>query len=155
MERGETATTPFFTNTRKDSAMENNRRIEGIGHQVKGAVLESIGVAIGDAKLRADGTAERARGDALNAEGGDQLVGVDTDRILGIGHQIKGALMREIGRMIGDPKLQADGVAERQAGKEQNRAGGDRDLARQTFDRQHPAVETSAKGDSSKDMPNA
>ena len=31
--------------------MESNR-IEGIGHQVKGAVMEGLGKAIGDAKLR-------------------------------------------------------------------------------------------------------
>ena len=30
--------------------MESNR-IEGIGHQVKGAVIEGLGKAIGDAKL--------------------------------------------------------------------------------------------------------
>ena len=38
---------------------------------------------------------------------------------------------QELGRLVGNPKLQADGIAERQAGKEQNVAGGDRDLARQ------------------------
>ena len=42
--------------------MESNR-IEGIGHQVKGAVMEGLGKAIGDAKLAADGAAERAIGD--------------------------------------------------------------------------------------------
>ena len=122
--------------------MDKNRRIEGIGHQVKGAVMESVGVAIGDAKLAADGTAERAMGDALNATGvgGDQLIGIDTDRIMGIGHQIKGALMQELGRLVGNPKLQADGIAERQAGKEQNLAGGDRDLARQAAERRHSAA---------------
>jgi uncharacterized protein YjbJ (UPF0337 family) len=112
--------------------MDTNRRIEGIGRQVKGAVMESLGVAIGDAKLKADGAAERAIGDKQNSPdtGGDQLAGIDTDRIRGIGHQIKGALIEEIGRLIGNPKLRADGQAERDAGKEQNLAGGDRDRAR-------------------------
>jgi uncharacterized protein YjbJ (UPF0337 family) len=144
-----------LANARRVRVMETNRRIEGIGHQVKGAVMESLGVAIGDAKLAADGTAERARGDALNAAGigGDQLIGVDTDRIMGIGHQFKGALLREIGRMIGNLKLQADGVAEREAGKEQNLAGGDRDLARQTFARQHAAVQTGPQADPPDDRP--
>ena len=41
--------------------MESNR-IEGIGHQVKGAVMEGLGKAIGDAKLAADGAAERVIG---------------------------------------------------------------------------------------------
>ena len=75
--------------------MATNNRIEGIGHQVKGAVMQSLGVAIGDAKLVADGDAERALGDAKNSSvaGGDALLGIDTDRILGIGHQLKGVLM--------------------------------------------------------------
>jgi uncharacterized protein YjbJ (UPF0337 family) len=29
--------------------MTANKRTEGIGHQVKGAVMESLGVAVGDA----------------------------------------------------------------------------------------------------------
>jgi len=130
--------------------METNKRIEGIGHQVKGAVMESLGVAIGDAKLAADGTAERAKGDALNAAGvdGGQLLGIDTDRLMGIGHQIKGALMQELGLLVGNPKLQADGVAERQAGKQQNVAGGDRDLAREAVERrQAAAVDRSRNAD--------
>ena len=114
----------------------NNKRIEGIGHQVRGAVIESLGVAIGDAKLAADGRAERVVGDTQNPDaGGDQLAGIDTDRIIGIGHQIKGALIEQIGRLVGTPKMQADGVAERKAGVEQNIAGGDRDLAREALER--------------------
>jgi uncharacterized protein YjbJ (UPF0337 family) len=36
-------------------------RLEGIGHQLKGAVKESVGKIIGDAKLQADGAAGSAR----------------------------------------------------------------------------------------------
>ena len=123
--------------------MDTSRRIEGIGHQVKGAIMESLGIAIGDAKLVADGSAERAIGDAQNSvdAGGDQLIGIDTDRILGIGHQIKGHLMKELGLIVGNPKLQAAGVAERDAGKEQNAAGGDRDLARQAAEKRLQAID--------------
>lgn len=123
--------------------MDTNKRIEGIGRQVKGAVMESIGVAIGDAKLAADGSAERALGDRQNSadEGGEQLAGIDTDRIRGIGHQIKGTLIEAIGRMVGNPKLQTDGVAERNAGKAQNIAGGDRDVAREQADLAHQSTE--------------
>jgi uncharacterized protein YjbJ (UPF0337 family) len=116
-----------------ESVMHTNKRIEGIGHQVKGAVMESLGVAIGDAKLAADGRAEREVGDKLNSAdaGAEQLAGIDTDRIVGIGHQIKGALMEQIGSLTGSPDLRADGVKERNAGVEQNIAGGDRDRARE------------------------
>ena len=122
--------------------MESNR-IEGIGHQVKGAVMESLGKAIGDAKLAADGAAERAIGDEQNVAGagGDQLIGVDADRIKGIAHQIKGALIQGFGAIAGNPQLAADGVAERLAGKAQNAAASARDLAREEVEKQRAAVE--------------
>lgn len=133
--------------------MDTNRRIEGIGRQVKGAVMESFGVAIGDAKLAADGSAERARGDQLNSvdAGGEQLAGIDTDRIRGIGHQIKGAVIEAIGHLVGNAQLESEGVAERNAGKEQNVAGGDRDLAREALERTRLA----SKPDESADPQNA
>jgi uncharacterized protein YjbJ (UPF0337 family) len=111
--------------------------------------MESVGVAIGDAKLTADGSAERAIGDKQNSAdaGGDQLAGIDTDRIRGIGHQIKGALIAEIGRLIGNPQLRADGVAERDAGKEQNIAGGNRDRAREALGRSGAGQEMNEKPD--------
>jgi uncharacterized protein YjbJ (UPF0337 family) len=122
--------------------METNR-IEGIGHQVKGAVMEGIGKAIGDAKLAADGAAERAMGDEQNVAGagGDQLIGVDADRIKGVAHQVKGALIRGFGAIVGNPQLAADGIAEQLAGKAQNAAGSARDLAREEREKQRAAVE--------------
>ena len=122
--------------------MESNR-IEGIGHQVKGAVMEGLGRAIGDAKLAADGAAERAIGDEQNVAGAgwDQLIGVDADRIKGIAHQIKGALIQGFGAIAGNPQLAADGVAERLAGKAQNAAASARDLAREEVEKQRAAVE--------------
>ena len=109
--------------------MDKNH-IEGIGHLVKGAVKEGLGKIIGDAKLTSDGSAERASGEAQYAAGADNLVGIDADRIRGIGHQLKGALKEGLGNITGDPKLEADGIAERGAGKAQNAAGGARDAAR-------------------------
>ena len=52
-------------------------RIEGIGHQVKGAVKEGLGRIIGDAKLQADGTAERASGKVQNAIGSARDEAID------------------------------------------------------------------------------
>jgi uncharacterized protein YjbJ (UPF0337 family) len=45
-------------------------RIEGVGHQVKGAVKETAGKLIGDAKLKAEGKAEKAAGKVQNTVGG-------------------------------------------------------------------------------------
>jgi uncharacterized protein YjbJ (UPF0337 family) len=119
------------------------KRIEGIGHQIKGVVMEGVGKAIGDAKLAADGAAERAIGDEQNVAGagGDQLMGVDADRIMGIAHQVKGALIQGLGAIVGNPQLAACGVAERSAGKAQNAVGGARDLAREEAENQRAAVE--------------
>ena len=122
--------------------MDSNR-IEGIGHQVKGAVIEGLGKAIGDAKLAADGAAERAIGDEQNVAGvgGNQLIGVDADRIQGIAHQVKGALIQGFGAVVGNPQLGADGAAERLAGKAQNAAGSARDLAREEAEKQRAEAE--------------
>jgi uncharacterized protein YjbJ (UPF0337 family) len=55
---------------------------------------------------------------------------MDKNHLEGIGHLIKGALKEGLGSITGDPKLEADGIAERGAGKAQNAAGGARDAAR-------------------------
>lgn len=112
-------------------------RIEGLGHQVKGTLKENLGIAIGDAKLEADGAAEKIVGNAQNVAppGGEQLVGIDTDRIAGIGHQLKGALKTGLGKVIGDAAMQSAGRTERAAGKVQNAAGGARDVAREAAER--------------------
>jgi len=52
---------------------------------------------------------------------------MDKDRLEGIGHQIKGVVMESVGKIIGDAKLQADGAAERAAGRAQNAIGSARD----------------------------
>ncbi len=53
-------------------------RLEGIGHQLKGVVKEGLGVVLGDAKLRAEGIAERASGKVQNAAGSAKDVARDT-----------------------------------------------------------------------------
>ncbi len=110
----------------------DKKQIEAIGHQLKGALKEGLGRLIGDAKLKADGAAERAAGAAQNAAsgGGATFIGIDNDRIIGAGHQIKGAVKEGLGYIGDDPALNASGVAEREAGIIQNAAGSARDEAR-------------------------
>ena len=114
--------------------METNR-LEGIGYQVKGGLKEGLGKIIGDAKLTADGAAERAAGEAQNAAGpeGENVTGIDTDRIAGVGHRLKGAVKEGLGHIAGKPHLEAEGVAEREAGKIQNAVGSARDEAREAI----------------------
>ena len=135
-----------------------DHRLEGFGHQVKGAVKQSIGKAIGDAKLAADGTAERIIGDqqvaaGTGSDGGGQLLGVDTARVMGIVNQFKGSLMQGIGSLVGNPKLTADGIAQQQAGKSQNAAGSNRDEERQATRERVAAADALEKAEPSKAEP--
>jgi uncharacterized protein YjbJ (UPF0337 family) len=50
--------------------MMDQDRIEGSAKQVKGSVKETVGKAIGDNKLEAEGTADKAAGKVQNAIGG-------------------------------------------------------------------------------------
>jgi uncharacterized protein YjbJ (UPF0337 family) len=45
-------------------------RIAGSAKKVKGAIKEGIGKVVGDAKLQADGKADKAEGKVQNAIGG-------------------------------------------------------------------------------------
>lgn len=45
-------------------------RIKGIADQAKGAVKDTTGKVIGDAKLQAEGKADKAKGKVENAVGG-------------------------------------------------------------------------------------
>lgn len=45
-------------------------RAAGIGNQVKGAVKDAAGKVTGDAKLQAEGKADKAKGKVQNAVGG-------------------------------------------------------------------------------------
>jgi uncharacterized protein YjbJ (UPF0337 family) len=45
-------------------------RIAGAAHEIKGAVKEAAGKAVGDAKLQSDGKAEKTAGKIQNAIGG-------------------------------------------------------------------------------------
>lgn len=48
----------------------DNDRIKGVGNQIKGTVKEAVGNVTGDAKLQAEGMADKAKGKAQNAVGG-------------------------------------------------------------------------------------
>jgi uncharacterized protein YjbJ (UPF0337 family) len=56
-------------------------------------------------------------------------------------------VIEAIGNLVGNPQMQSDGVAERNAGKEQNIAGGDRDLAREAVERTRSASEPDENAD--------
>jgi uncharacterized protein YjbJ (UPF0337 family) len=110
----------------------DTHRIEAMGHQVKGAMKETLGRLIGDAKLESDGATERALGAAQHSADQPMIPGIDQDRVSGVGHQFKGEVKRGLGEVFGDPKLVADGLAEQRAGVAQDAAGSARDEANDT-----------------------
>jgi uncharacterized protein YjbJ (UPF0337 family) len=60
---------------------------------------------------------------------------MDKDRIEGAAHQAKGAIKEAIGKVTGDAKTEAEGVAEKEAGKIQNTVGGVKDSARDALNK--------------------
>jgi uncharacterized protein YjbJ (UPF0337 family) len=60
---------------------------------------------------------------------------MDKDRVEGAMHQAKGAVKEGVGKMTGDKKTQAEGKAEKMAGKVQNAVGGAKDAAREAMDK--------------------
>ena len=58
---------------------------------------------------------------------------MDKDRIVGAARQVKGAVKETIGRVTGDAKTQAEGAAEKAAGKVQNIVGGAKDTVQETL----------------------
>jgi uncharacterized protein YjbJ (UPF0337 family) len=55
---------------------------------------------------------------------------MDKDRVKGAGHQAKGAVKEVAGKVTGDTKTEAEGKAEKAAGKVQSAVGGVKDTAR-------------------------
>ncbi len=60
---------------------------------------------------------------------------MDEDRIKGALEQAKGAIKEGAGKLTGDKKLEAEGVADKAAGKVQNTVGGVKDTARDALDK--------------------
>ena len=60
---------------------------------------------------------------------------MDSDRIKGVGNQIKGAVKEAAGNLTGDAKLQAEGMADKAKGKVQNAVGGAKDAVRDAADK--------------------
>ena len=60
---------------------------------------------------------------------------MDQDRVAGVANQAKGAVKEGAGKVTGDTKLEAEGKADKAAGKIQNAVGGAKDAARDALDR--------------------
>lgn len=58
---------------------------------------------------------------------------MDKDRIKGAAKEVKGSVKEVIGKITGDGKTEAEGVAEKTAGKVQSGVGKAKDAVRDTF----------------------
>jgi uncharacterized protein YjbJ (UPF0337 family) len=59
---------------------------------------------------------------------------MDKDSVAGTAKQVKGSVREAIGKVTGDAKAQAEGAAEKNAGKVQNAVGGAKDTLRDVAD---------------------
>jgi uncharacterized protein YjbJ (UPF0337 family) len=48
----------------------NKDRIAGAAKEIKGSIKQTVGKAVGDAKIQSDGTADKVEGKVQNAIGG-------------------------------------------------------------------------------------
>ncbi|MGO9173167.1 MAG: CsbD family protein [Rhodomicrobium sp.] len=55
---------------------------------------------------------------------------MDKDRIIGSAKKIKGEVKEEVGKVLGDTKLESEGKADKIEGKVQNAVGGLKDTLR-------------------------
>jgi uncharacterized protein YjbJ (UPF0337 family) len=55
---------------------------------------------------------------------------MDKDRLKGIGNQAAGSVKEALGKVTGDAKTEAEGAAQKTAGKFQNAVGGTKDAIR-------------------------
>lgn len=60
---------------------------------------------------------------------------MDKDRVDGIGKKVSGSVKEAIGKVTGNTKLEAEGAAQKTAGKAQNAAGGVKDVVRDAVDK--------------------
>ena len=60
---------------------------------------------------------------------------MDHDRVDGIGKKVSGSVKEAIGKVTGDSKLEADGTAQKNAGKAQTAAGGVKDGVRDAVEK--------------------
>jgi uncharacterized protein YjbJ (UPF0337 family) len=60
---------------------------------------------------------------------------MDKDRVKGIGKQMKGTVKEGAGKVTGDTRTEAEGKADKAAGKVQNAVGGAKDAAREKLEK--------------------
>lgn len=60
---------------------------------------------------------------------------MDENRVKGAFDQAKGAIKEGAGKLVGDKKLESEGIADKAAGKVESTVGGVKDTARDVIDK--------------------
>lgn len=143
----------------------NEDRSEGIGTITAGKAETNVGKAIRDRNPQSDGLMEKASGSAGNlfgrtqqtvrpildqdpSEGRDGQAGaplINQDRVEGAATTLRGRLESNVGELIGDRKLETDGLIAKARGTAQNLFGGAQDAVRTALDQAAPEVRDGAQ----------
>jgi uncharacterized protein YjbJ (UPF0337 family) len=89
----------------------NKEKIKGTAEELKGKVKSTVGDAIGNEQMEAEGEADRLKGQARQ-EGAKA-----SERVKGAGEELKGNIKSAFGDLVDDPQTQAEGEAERLKGQ--------------------------------------
>ena len=108
-------------------------KIKGLGNEAAGNVKQGVGKVIGSDKMQAEGAlqetkreAQRAIGDTKEtvADGYDAATRSSTaDTIAGNVNAGIGKVKQAVGRAVGSPKVEADGLAQESKGEAQKVSG--------------------------------
>ncbi len=107
--------------------LSRNRRFSNRRATVKGAAKETIGHAIGNTRMEAEGNIEKNAGKVENKAGDiERKVAPSSglsDNVAGMAHEAKGAVKESFGNLIGNDRMRAEGALERKEGQIQDKVG--------------------------------
>ncbi len=105
----------------------SDNRIEGAADKLAGSVKEGLGKMTGNERLEAEGMAQKAGGSVQNAAGkvedAVEHKSFNDHRAEGAGHKLMGSIKEGVGKLTGNEKLEAEGIAEKTGGSIQNAFG--------------------------------
>ena len=105
----------------------SDNRIEGAGDKLVGSVKEGFGKLTGNERLEAEGLAQKTGGSIQNTVGKVQDAvepkSFNEHRAAGAGHELAGSVKEGVGKLTGNERLEAEGLAEKTGGTVENAFG--------------------------------
>jgi uncharacterized protein YjbJ (UPF0337 family) len=94
----------------------NEERIKGKGEEIKGNLKQTVGRAIDDEQMEAEGHADELKGE------GRQQAAKASERARGAGEELKGKVKGAAGDLLDNEQMEAEGRAEELKGKGRQQA---------------------------------